>query len=158
MMARWGDDAPVRVLRAFGARTSGWNLSGEALWREVMSAAGLSYDVAVAATFARIEEAAARRAPELAALGALRAVVRTAGGGVAVTVAPAVSAVCRFRDPTMRETDRYVTLPAPCELPRGHFAGPVVQVSVGRVIAVGEGGGDDAVDVLYEPWLTVRTE
>jgi hypothetical protein len=158
MMARWGDDAPVRVLRAFGARTSGWNLSGEALWREVMSAAGLSYDVAVAATFARIEEAAARRAPELAALGALRAVVRTAGGGVAVTVAPAVSAVCRFRDPTMRETDRYVTLPAPCELPRGHFAGPVVQVSVGRVISVGEGGGDDAVDVLYEPWLTVRTE
>ena len=160
MMARWGDDAPVRVLRAFGARTSGWGLHGEALWREVMSAAGMSYDVAVAETFARIEEAATRRAGELGAMGALRAVVRRARGTVSVAVEPAVAAVCRFRDPTMRETDRYVTLPAPCALPRGHFAGPVVQVCVGRVIAVGEGGAraEDAVDVLYEPWVTVRTE
>ena len=45
---------------------------------------------------------------------------------------------------------------APCRLRAGHIAGPAVQVSVGRVIAVGE--GDGAVDVLYEPWLTVRTE
>lgn len=157
MMARWGDDAPVRVLRAFGARTSGWSLEGEALWREVMSAAGMSYDVAVAATFARIDDVATRRAAELVELGALPAQVRRAHGTVSVAVTPAVRAVCRFRDPTMRETDRYVTLPAPCELPRGHFAGPVVQVSVGRVIVAGD-EGEDAVDVLYEPWVTVRAE
>ena len=156
MMARWGDGAPVRVLRAFGAREAGRGLDGEALWREVMGAAGMSYDVAVADTFARVDEAAVRRADELAGLGALRAVVHREGAAVAVAVEPAVQALCRFRDPTMRETDRYVVLPAPCRLPAGNFAGPVVQVSVGRVIAVGE--GDGAVDVLYEPWLTVRTE
>lgn len=173
MMDAYGEDAPVRVLRAFGRRERGWHLEGEALWREVMLDAGMSYDLVVGRAFARLDAMTSRMEPEVRSVPALRAVVSVtrdtvivrvererydAGAAGTVELSSGVRVVCRFRDPTETSVDRYFVTYEPCSMPRRHFAGPSVQVQLGAVVPHGEHGSDERADVVYDPWVDVRTE
>ncbi len=174
----YGPGAPLRVLRALRADGDREELKGEAYWRQLMAAAGMSYDVVTRALFVRLDATWQAHRTALASLPPLlpdvvvdRDTVRVSPHGPGAPdrevrvqdqgTLLSVQAVCRFRDPTDDRREQFVTMGTPCVLSRGHFAGPTLAVQVGDLVAPVDAWGnprDNEAEVAYRPWIEVRID
>jgi hypothetical protein len=97
-----GPGAPARVLRALARKHAPVGLTGAALWRDTMQAAGVSFDRVVAAYDAACDAAMKQEAGFVSALPRLAATVRVEGENIVVqpifTGFPPGQIVCATED------------------------------------------------------------
>lgn len=101
LIERYGEDAPVRIVRAFGREGAPRDLRGTALWQDVFQAAGFNLDEAVDAFYTLLDRGVERNRKLIERLPAPVGEVLEEGRRVGVRAVwegePGWTVVCRLR-------------------------------------------------------------
>lgn len=112
LVAIYGDDAPAKILRAAARSGAPKDLTGIALWQDVLQAAGFNLAAAEDAWIQLLREESVRHKTFIDSLPRLRGAARLQEGEVRIRASHNGQApggiVCRLRQETEDPTDRFV--------------------------------------------------
>ena len=166
----WGDEAPAKLIEAFGRPDAPRNLGGIVLWQDTFQAAGYDLETAIAAFFQLLDETVAEHRDWLDTLPDLRGQliadnegrigvrIRTANPGDAGAVdrlQPRRQLLVRFRAGPGTPENEYLVRRANQDgvawISREHFPGGAVDFQV--VYSPKE---DDLMMPIFGPWISSR--
>lgn len=166
----WGDEAPSKLIRAFGRPDAPSNLGGIALWQDTFQAAGYDLETAIAAFFRMLDETVAEHRAWLDSLPDLRGQLITDDGGrLGIRIRTADSAeggsvgplqpqrqlLVRFRPGPGTPENEYLVRKAnkngTAWISREHFPGGAIDFQV-----VYNPKDDDLMMPIFGPWISTR--
>lgn len=155
LVARYGPEAPARILRAAGRPGVRDDLRSEALLRDAFQAAGFDFDAAVGAFLETLDRWSRLHAAAIAAIPRLSGAVEADGAAIEVRadrpIPDGARVVCRFRsadgDAAHREFIRGAVRGGACSAEDALVAPYWFQLGI-----VPRGGSQVAI---WEPWVQV---
>jgi len=156
LIERYGDDAPVRIVRAFGRKEAPKDLKGMALWQDVFQTAGFNLDEAVDAFYMLLDRGVERNRELIEGLPAPVGEVLAEDHRIGVRArwdgAPDWTVVCRFRTSVTARHQVFVHREAD---EQGVFWSEKTLLTAGLWYQLGlrEEAGDRTI---WEPWVAVE--